>query len=55
MKSKYKVLRDNIKNVAAQEFEKTLPIIAEEYEAKIKRQAEEITRLLAENKKLKEE
>ena len=55
MKGKYKVLRDNIKNVVAQEFEKTLPIIAEEYEAKIRRQAAEITRLLAENKKLKKE
>ena len=55
MKGKYKVLRDNIKNVVAQEFEKTLPIIAEEYEAKIRRQAEEITRLLAENKELKED
>ena len=53
MKGKYKVLRDNIKNVVAQEFEKTLPIIAEEYEAKIRRQAEEITRLLAEKKRLK--
>ena len=53
--SKYKVLRDNIKNVVAQEFEKTLPIIAEEYEAKIQRQAAEITRLLAENKELKED
>ena len=55
MKAKYKVLRDNIKNVVAQEFEKTLPIIAEEYEAKISRQAAEITRLLAENKELKED
>ena len=55
MKGKYKVLRDNIKNVVAQEFEKTLPIIAEEYETKIQRQAEEITRLLTENKKLKED
>ena len=55
MKGKYKVLRDNIKNVVAQEFEKTLPIIAEEYEAKIRRQAAEITRLLAENEKLKKE
>ena len=55
MKDKYKVLRDNIKNVVAQEFEKTLPIIAEEYEAKIRRQAAEITRLLAENEKLKAE
>ena len=55
MKGKYKVLRDNIKNVVAQEFEKTLPIIAEEYEAKIKRQAAEITRLLAENEELKED
>ena len=53
MKGKYKVLRDNIKNVVAQEFEKTLPIIAEEYEAKIRRQAAEITRLLAENERLK--
>ena len=52
---KYKVLRDNIKNVVAQEFEKTLPIIAEEYEAKIHRQAAEITRLIAENKELKED
>ena len=51
--SKYKVLKDNIKNVVAQEFEKTLPIIAEEYEAKIRRQAAEITRLLAENERLK--
>ena len=55
MKGKYKVLRDNIKNVVAQEFEKTLPIIAEEYEAKIQRQATEITRLIAENKELKED
>ena len=53
MKGKYKVLRDNIKNVVAQEFEKTLPIITEEYEAKIRRQAAEITRLLAENERLK--
>ena len=53
--SKYKVLKDNIKNVVAQEFEKTIPIITEEYEAKIRRQAAEITRLLAENEKLKEE
>lgn len=52
--SKYKVLKDNIKNVVAQEFEKTLPIIAEEYEAKIRRQAAEITRLLAENERLKQ-
>lgn len=52
--SKYKVLKDNIKNVVAQEFERTIPIITEEYEAKIRRQAAEITRLLAENKKLKE-
>ena len=52
--SKYKVLKDNIKNVVGEEFEKTLPIIAEEYEAKIRRQAAEITRLLAENKELKE-
>ena len=55
IKGKYKVLRDNIKNVIAQEFEKTLPIKAEEYEAKIQRQAEEITRLLGENKELKED
>ena len=55
MKGKYKILRDNIKNVVAQEFEKTLPIIAEEYEAKIRRQAAEITRLLAENERLKAE
>ena len=55
MKGKYKVLRDNIKNVVAQEFEKTIPIITEEYEAKIRRQAEEITRLLAENEKLKKD
>ena len=53
--SKYKVLKDNIKNVVAQEFEKTIPIIAEEYEAKIRRQAAEITRLLAENERLKAE
>lgn len=53
--SKYKVLKDNLKNVVGEEFEKTLPIIAEEYEAKIRRQAAEITRLLAENKKLKAE
>lgn len=53
--SKYKVLKNNLKNVVGEEFEKTLPIIAEEYEAKIRRQAAEITRLLAENKKLKEE
>ena len=53
--SKYKVLKDNIKNVVAQEFEKTIPIITEEYEAKIRRQAAEITRLLAENKELKED
>ena len=53
--SKYKVLKDNIKNVVAQEFEKTIPIITEEYEAKIRRQAAEITRLLAENKRLKAE
>ena len=53
--SKYKVLRDNLKNVVSEEFEKTLPIIAEEYEAKIRRQAAEITRLLAENKELKED
>ena len=52
--SKYKVLKDNIKNVVAQEFEKTIPIITEEYEAKIRRQAAEITRLLEENKELKE-
>ena len=51
--SKYKVLKDNIKNVVAQEFEKTIPIITEEYEAKIRRQAAEITRLLAENERLK--
>ena len=55
MKGKYKILRDNIKNVVAQEFEKTLPIIAEEYETKIRRQAAEITRLLEENKELKED
>lgn len=54
MMSKYKVLKDNLKNVVGEEFEKTLPIIAEEYEAKIRRQAAEITRLLAENKELKE-
>ena len=53
--SKYKVLKDNLKNVVGEEFEKTLPIIAEEYEAKIRKQAEEIPRLLAENKKLKED
>ena len=53
--SKYKVLKDNIKNVVGEEFEKTLPIIAEEYEAKIRRQAAEITRLLEENKELKED
>lgn len=53
--NKYKVLKDNIKNVVAQEFEKTIPIITEEYEAKIRRQAAEITRLLAENKRLKAE
>ena len=53
MMSKYKVLKDNLKNVVGEEFEKTLPIIAEEYEAKIRRQAAEITRLLAENKELK--
>lgn len=53
--SRYKVLKDNIKNVVAQEFEKTIPIITEEYEAKIRRQAEEITRLLAENEKLKKD
>ena len=53
--SKYKVLKDNLKNVVDEEFEKTLPIIAEEYEAKIRRQAAEITRLLRENKELKEE
>ena len=51
--SKYKVLKDNLKNVVGEEFEKTLPIIAEEYEAKIRRQAAEITRLLAENERLK--
>lgn len=53
--SKYKVLKDNLKNVVGEEFEKTLPIIAEEYETIIKRQAAEITRLLAENKELKED
>ena len=53
--SKYKVLKDNLKNIVGQEFEKTLPIIAEEYEAKIRRQAAEITRLLAENKELKDD
>ena len=53
--SKYKVLKDNLKNVVGEEFEKTLPIIAEEYEAKIRRQAAEITRLLEENKELKED
>ncbi len=53
MKGKYKVLRDNIKNVVGQEFERTVPIITEEYEAKIRRQAAEITRLLAENERLK--
>ena len=51
--SKYKVLKDKIKNVVGEEFEKTIPIIAEEYEAKIRRQAAEITRLLAENERLK--
>ena len=51
--SKYKVLKDNLKNVVGEEFEKTLPIIAEEYEAKIRRQAAEITRLLEENERLK--
>ena len=51
--SKYKILKDNIKNVVAQEFERTIPIITEEYEAKIRRQAAEITRLLAENERLK--
>ena len=53
--SKYKVLKDNLKNIVGIEFERTLPIITEEYEAKIRRQAAEITRLLAENKELKEE
>ena len=53
--SKYKVLKDNLKNVVGEEFEKTLPIIADEYEAKIRRQAAEITRLLRENAELKEE
>ena len=53
--SKYKVLKDNLKNVIDEEFEKTLTIITEEYEAKIRRQAAEITRLLAENKRLKDE
>ena len=53
--SKYKVLKDNLKNVVGEEFEKTLPIIADEYEAKIRRQAAEITRLLRENKELKNE
>lgn len=53
--SKYKVLKDNLKNIVGEEFERTLPIIAEEYEAKIRRQAAEITRLLAENKELKED
>ena len=53
--SKYKVLKDNLKSLVGKEFEKTLPIIAGDYEDKIKRQAAEITRLLAENKKLKEE
>lgn len=53
--SKYKILKDNLKNVVGEEFERTLPIIAEEYEAKIRRQAAEITRLLAENKRLKAE
>lgn len=53
--SKYKILKDNLKNVVGEEFEKTLPIIAEEYEAKIRRQAAEITRLLEENKELKED
>ena len=47
------MLKDNIKNVVAQEFEKTISIITEEYEAKIRRQAAEITRLLAENERLK--
>ena len=32
--SKYRILKDNLKNVVGEEFEKTLPIIAEEYEAK---------------------
>lgn len=53
--SKYKVLKDNLKNLVGEEFEKTLPIIAGDYEDKIKRQAAEITRLLAENKRLKAE
>ena len=53
--SKYKVLKDNLKNIVGIEFERALPIIAEEYEAKIRRQAAEITRLLAENEKLKAE
>ena len=53
--SKYKVLKDNLENVVGEEFEKTLPIIADEYEAKIRRQAAEITRLLRENKELKNE
>ena len=53
--SKYKILKDNLKNVVGEEFERTLPIIAEEYEAKIRRQAAEITRLLAENKELKKD
>ena len=55
MKGKYKVLKDNFKNAITIEFEKTIPILTEEYEAKIRRQAEEITRLLAENKELKED
>ncbi len=53
MKGKYKILKNNIENIVGTEFEKTLPIIAEEYEAKIRRQAAEITRLLAENERLK--
>ena len=53
--SKYKVLKDNLKNVVGQEFERTVPIITEEYEAKIRRQAAEIARLLAENTKLKKD
>lgn len=51
--SKYKVLKDNLKSLVGEEFEKTLPIIAGDYEDKIKRQAAEITRLLAENEYLK--
>ena len=55
MKGKYKILKGNLNNIVGTEFEKTLPIIAEEYQAKIRRQAAEITRLLAENERLKAE